>query len=188
MKNQSNIYSKKYEFFDFDILLTSFGGDDNILKGSIKYFKCDHNNDRNLKKDIANISFYIFNTYDLNDMLLLADSISSYSEYIASAYYKYSDDFGAMGSIAIIDEFNLSQNISGTYDIIKTAVYFLAKTIEKLQILGTGILLFTLEAISFNFNNLEKITMLNNLLDIMVIPIYQDEFDVVLVRNREYTI
>ena len=93
-----------------------------------------------------------------------------------------------MGSIAIIDEFNLSQNISGTYDIIKTAVYFLAKTIEKLQILGTGILLFTLEAISFNFNNLEKITMLNNLLDIMVIPIYQDEFDVVLVRNLEYTI
>lgn len=61
--------------------------------------------------------------------------------------------------------------------------YFLAKTIEKLQIIGTGTLLFMFKALILNLNKSDRIYLMNELLDINCIPIYQDESDVVLARN-----
>ena len=40
-------------------------------------------------------------------MLLLADSISGDLEYVASAYNIYCNEVGGIGSVAIIDDFNL---------------------------------------------------------------------------------
>ena len=61
--------------------------------------------------------------------------------------------------------------------------YFLAKTIEKLQIIGTGTLLFMSKSLILDLNKSDRIYLINELLDINCIPIYQDESDIVLARN-----
>ena len=61
--------------------------------------------------------------------------------------------------------------------------YFLAKTIEKLQIIGTGTLLFMSKALILDINKSDRIYLINELLDINCIPIYQDKSDIVLARN-----
>ena len=61
--------------------------------------------------------------------------------------------------------------------------YFLAKTIEKLQTIGTGTLLFMSKALILDINKSDRKYLINELLDINCIPIYQDESDIVLARN-----
>lgn len=50
--------------------------------------------------------------------------------------------------------------------------YFLAKTMEKLQIIGTGTLLFMSKALILDINKSDRIYLINELLDINCIPIY----------------
>ena len=116
-------------------------------------------------------------------MLLLADSISGDLEYVASAYKGYCNEVGGIGSVAIIDDFTLIDEPKDFYEKTQMIKYFLAKTIEKLQIIGTGTLLFMSKALILDLNKSDRIYLINELLDINCIPIYQDESDIVLARN-----
>lgn len=188
MTHQFNRFSQKYEKNDFEIFLTSAHDYEDVIKGKMVFF--DHLcSDRvEAKKRIATIIFYIFNIYDLKDMLPLADCISGDLEYVASAYSIYSNEVGGIGSIAIIDEFNLTDDSKDCYERIQIIKYLLAKTIEKLQIIGIGTLLFMSKALILNLNEPERILLINELLDINTIPIYQDANDVVLARNLDYIV
>lgn len=177
MTYQSNQFSQKYEIIDFEIFLKSDCEYDDIMLGRIDFFEYLWQDEVEVKKFIASITFYIFNIYKVEDMLLLADSISGDLEYVASAYNVYCNEVGGIGSVAIIDE------PKDFYEKTQMIKYFLAKTIEKLQIIGTGTLLFMSKALILDLNKSDRIYLINELLDINCIPIYQDESDVVLARN-----
>ncbi len=187
MKYQSNQFSQKYEDASFEIFLTS-SYDNDIVEGDIDFFDYIYKDDMQIKNNLAKINFFVFNTYDLKDMVLLADYVSSDLEYVASAYSIYSNEVGGIGSIAIIDEFNLTDDSKDYYERIQIIKYLLAKTIEKLQIIGIGTLLFMSKALILNLNEPERILLINELLDINTIPIYQDANDVVLARNLDYIV
>ena len=187
MKEQFNQYLDKYKYSNFEISLAS-NYDDDILEGIINFFDYDYNNNVEIKLDFASVKFFIFNDYDLENIVWLADHISSDLVYVASAYREYCNDVGGLGSVAIIDEFNLidkSQNFEEKVQIIK---FFLSKTIEKLQIIGIGALLFMSKALILDLEVSDRIFLINELLDFNIIPIYQDSTDVVLARNLDYTI
>lgn len=185
MTYQYNQFSQKYEKIDFEIFLTSDYEYDDIIWGRIDFFEYLWQDEVEVKKFIASINFYIFNIYNIEDMLLLADSISGDLEYVASAYNIYCNEVGGIGSVAIIDEFNLTEEPKDLYEKIQIIIYFLEKTIEKLQIIGTGTLLFMSKALILNLNKSDRIYLINELLNINCIPIYQDENDVVLARNLD---
>lgn len=186
MTYQLNQFSRKYENIDFEIYLTSDYNFDEIIWGKIIFFDYPWEDGVEEKKHVAGINFYIFNTYNLKDMLVLADSISGDLEYVASAYNKYCDTGGGIGSIAVIDNFLIADEINDCYEKIQIIKYFLAKTIEKLQIIGTGTILFMSKALILDLNKSDRIYLINELLDINFIPIYQDENDVVLAGNLDY--
>lgn len=188
MTHQFNQFFQKYEKSDFEIFLTSAFDYNDVIDGRMVFFDHLYPDGVEVKKLIAAINFYIFNIYNLEDILTLADSISGDLEYVASAYNIYCDEFGGLGSIAIIDEFNLTDDVEDPNEKIQIIKYFLAKTIEKLQIIGTGTLLFMSKALILNLNKSERILLINELLDISCIPIYQDESDVVLARNLDYSV
>ena len=187
MKHQCNQFSQEYEHFSFEILLSS-SYDDDILEGSINFFDILYPDTKGTKKYIANIIFYIFNAYNLDEILLLADGISSDLEYVASAYGAYSNEAGGMGAVAIIDEFYLTEEAKNFYEKVQINKCFLIETIEKLQIIGTGTLIFMSKALILNLSKSERILLINELLDINFIPIYQDANDVVLARNLDYIV
>ncbi|MBU5668416.1 hypothetical protein KQI68_01040 [Peptoniphilus sp. MSJ-1] len=187
MKFQLNQFSKKYELASYDIFLTS-SYDDDMMDGCINFSDFTDLENGEIKYNIATINFFIFNNYNLEDILLLADCVSSDLEYVANAYIAYSDDSGGIGSVAIIDEFRLTIDTKDLSEKIQIIKYFLAKTIEKLQIIGTGTLLFMSKALILNLNKSDRVHLINELLDINAIPIYQDENDVVLARNLDYAI
>lgn len=180
---QFNRFSQKYEEIDFEIFLTSDYEYDDIIVGRIDFFEYLWKDDVEVKKFIASINFYIFNIYNVEDMLLLADSISGDLEYVASAYNTYCNEVGGIGSVAIIDEFNLADEPKDFFEKTQMIKYFLAKTIEKLQTIGTGTLLFMSKALILDINKSDRKYLINELLDINCIPIYQDESDIVLARN-----
>ncbi|KXO15858.1 hypothetical protein LV469_05770 [Peptoniphilus sp. GNH] len=188
MTYQFNQFSQKHEIIDFEIFLTSDCEYDDIMLGRIDFFEYLWQDEVEVKKFIASISFYIFNIYNIEDMLLLADSISGDLEYVASAYNTYCNEVRGIGSVAIIDEFNLADEAEDFYGKIQIIKYFLVKTIEKLQIIGTGTLLFMSKALILDINKSDRIYLINELLDINCIPIYQDESDVVLARNLDLTV
>ena len=183
MTYQSNQFSEKYEIIDFGIFLTSDCEYDDIMLGRIDFFEYLWQGEVEAKKFIASISFYIFNIYNIEDMLLLADSISGDLEYVASAYNIYCNEVGGIGSVAIIDDFNLIDDTKDFFEKIQMIKYFLEKTIEKLQTIGTGTLLFMSKALILDINKSDRKYLINELLDINCIPIYQDESDIVLARN-----
>lgn len=185
MKHQLDQFSQKYEKVDFEIFLTSDYEYDDIIFGKIDFFEYLWQDNVEAKKFIASINFYIFNIYNIEDMLFLADSISGDLEYVASAYNIYCNEVGGIGSVVIIDKFNIIDEPKDFYEKIRIIKYFLAKTIEKLQIIGTGTLLFMSKALILNLNKSDRIYLINELLDINCIPIYQDESDVVLARNLD---
>lgn len=180
---QFNRFSQKYEEIDFEIFLKSDCEYDDIMLGRIDFFEYLWQDEAEVKKFIASICFYTFNIYNIEDMLLLADSISGDLEYVASAYNIYCNEVGGIGSVAIIDDFNLIDEPKDFFEKTQMIKYFLAKTIEKLQIIGTGILLFMSKALILDLNKSDRIYLINELLDINCIPIYQDESDIVLARN-----
>lgn len=188
MAHQFNRFSQKYEKNDFEIFLTSAHDYDDVIKGKMVFFDHLCLDGVEAKKRIATINFYIFNIFDLEDMLPLADCISGDLEYVASAYNVYCNEFGGLGSIAILDEFILADDVHDSNEKIQIIKFFLAKTIEKLQIIGTGTLLFMSKALIFSLNKSERIFLINELLDISCIPIYQDESNVVLARNLDYSV
>lgn len=188
MTYQFNQFSQKYENIDFEIILTPDCEYDEIIWGKIDFFDYPWEDEVEIKKHVAGISFYIFNTHNLNDMLVLADSISGDLEYVASAYNNYCDTGRGIGSIAVIDEFCIDDETNDCYEEIQIIKYFLAKTIEKLQIIGTGTILFMSKALILELNKSDRIYLINELLDINFIPIYQDENDVVLAGNLDYTV
>ena len=188
MTHQFKRFSKEYEKYNFEIFLTSAHEFDDVIEGRMFFFDSLDPAGLEVKNFKAIVNFYIFNIYNLEDILPLADSISSDLEYVASAYNIYCSEFGGMGSIAIIDEFYLTDETKGFNEKIQMIKCFLAKTIEKLQIIGTGTLLFMSKALIFSLNKSERIFLINELLDISCIPIYQDEKDVVLARNLDYSV
>ncbi len=187
MKYRSNQFFKNYDGCIFEIFLTS-SYDDDIVEGHIDFFDYIEQDGREVKKNLATINFFIFNIYNFEDMLFLADSISLDLEYVVNAYNFYGNNIGGMGSTAIIDELILYIEPKDYNEKLQIIKYFLVKTIEKLQIIGTGTLLFMSKALILNLNKTDKIYLINELLDINCIPIYQDENDVVLARNLEYIV
>lgn len=185
MTYQFNQFSQKYDNIDFEIYLTSDYNFDEIIWGKINFFDYPWEDGVEEKKHVAVINFYIFNTYNLKDMLVLADSISGDLEYVASAYNNYCDTSGGIGSIAVIDNFLIADETNDCYGKIQIIKCFLAKTIEKLQIIGIGTILFMSKALILDLNKSDRICLINELLDINFIPIYQDENDVVLARNLD---
>ena len=188
MTYQFNQYSQKYKESSFEIFLTSDYEYDEIIWGKIDFYNYFFPGEVEVKKLISSLNFYIFNTYNLQDMLILADSISGDLEYVARAYNIYCNEVGGIGSTAVIDEFHIAVETNDFYEKIQIIKYFLAKTIEKLQIIGTGTLLFMSKALILNLNKSDRINLTNELLDINCIPIYQDENDVVLARNLDYIV
>lgn len=187
MKEQFNQYLEKYKYCNFEISLAS-NYDDDILEGIINFFDYNYNNNEEIKSDFASIEFFILNAYDLDNIVWLADHISSDLVYVASAYREYCNDIGGMGSVAIIDEFDLIDKSQNFEEKVQSIKFFLSKTIEKLQIIGTGTLLFMSKALILDLEASDRILLINELLDFNIIPIYQDSTDVVLARNLDYII
>lgn len=188
MTHQFSRFSQKYEKYDFEIILTPAHEFDDVIEGRMVFFDYLDPDDLDVENFKATVNFYIFNIYNLEDILPLADGISGDLEYVANAYNIYCNEFGGLGSVTIIDEFYLTDEIIGFNEKIQMTKYFLAKTIEKLQIIGTGTLLFMSKALILDLNKSERILLINELLDIICIPIYQDENDVVLARNLDYSV
>lgn len=126
MKYQSNQFFQKYEDSSFEIFLTS-SYDNNIVEGDIDFFDYIYKDGVQIKKNLAKINFFVFNTYNLEDMLLLADYVSSDLEYVASVYSMYSNEVGGIGSTAIIDEFNLIDDSKDCYEKYKLLHIFYLK-------------------------------------------------------------
>lgn len=187
MNNQSKQFSEKYEFCSFEITLGSSYHDD-ILEGNIYFFNYDFNGEEEVKVDLCNASFYIFNAYNLEDVVFLADHISSDLEFVASSFRNYCDDFLGMGSIVIIDELNLLEDLPVLNERILSIKYFLTNIMKNLQIIGTGTILFMSKSLILNLKESDRVILINSLLDLNIIPIYQDESDVVLARNLDYII
>lgn len=183
MKNQLNQFFDKCEYLDFEIIIKASYHED-ILEGYINFF--DYINEE--KNDLSYANFFIFNTYNLDDLVYLSDHISSDIEYVASFYKNYCDNIAGLGTVVILDEFNVKNNFENLNDRVKVIKYFLAKIIKKLQTLGIGTLLFMSKALDFNLTDSDRVILINELLDFNIIPIYQDYNDVILARNLDYKI
>lgn len=187
MKNQLNQFFDKCKYLDFEIIIKASYHED-ILEGFINFFDYDFDHANEEKIDFSYAHFFIFNTYNLDDLEYLADHISSDIEYVASSYKNYCDNIAGLGTVLIIDEFNVKNNFENLNDRVKIIKYFLAKIIKKLQTLGIGTLLFMSKVLDFNLTDSDRVILINELLDFNIIPIYQDYNDVILARNLDYKI
>lgn len=187
MKNQLNQFFEKCEYCDFEIILRASYHED-ILEGYINFFDYDFSYGNEEKINLSYTHFFIFNTYNLDDLVYLADNISSNIEYVASSYKNYCDDIAGLGTVIIIDELNVKKDFENINDKVKIIKYFLAKIMKKLQTLGIGTLLLMSKALNFNLTDSDRVILINELLDFNIIPIYQDRNDVILARNLDYKI
>ena len=93
-----------------------------------------------------------------------------------------------MGSVAILNNLKLYDPIDKTDEKIQIIKYFLAKTIEQFQIIGIRTLLFFSKDIIYNLDKIERVGLINELLSLKIIPIYQNSNDVILARNLDYIV
>ena len=187
MNIHSKQFSEFYQYTNYEInLINSY--DPDILNGYITFYDCTYKNNYEIKKTILDIKFIIINSFSIEDICTIADSISGDLEYVTSAYRNYCNDISGLGSVVIIEDLNIKKRVESLDHKIQLIKYFLTKTIEALQIIGTGTLLFQSKSIDLYLKNPGRIRLINQLLDIGIIPIYQDFNDVVLARNLDYII
>lgn len=187
MSDRYKQFSQKYEYVSFSILLTD-SDDDNILNGNINLTEDVFERGEEFTRNLVDISFFIFSFYDMEDILLLADGISGDLEYVAGAYYRYCNSVSAVGSVAIIEDMVLHENVDNSNEEIQLVKYFLARAMERLQTIGVGTVLFMTKALMPNINKHERIHFVDELLRMNILPIYQDSFDVVMAKNLDYRI
>ena len=187
MSDRYKQFSQKYEYVIFSISLMD-SADDNILNGNINFTEDVFREGEELVRNLVDISFLISNSYDMEDIHLLADRISGDLEYVAGAYCRYCDSVSAVGSVAIIEDMVLHENADNSNEEIQLIKYFLARAMEQLQIIGVGTVLFMTKALIPNINKSERIYFIDGLLRMNFLPIYQDYFDVVMARSLDYRI
>ena len=187
MNNQYRQFSQKYENISFCISLTD-SADDNILNGHINFTDDANTGEKDLDKNLADIYFLIFNSCDLEDITILADGISGDLEYVAGAYERYCDSILGIGSVAIIEDMILHENVGDANEEIQQVKYFLGRAMEQLQIIGIGTVLFMTRALMPAIDKYQRIDFIDQLVRMKILPIYQDASDVVMARNMDYKI
>lgn len=187
MNIQLNKFYHKYEQSSFEIILKEYI-ETSVLECNISFFNYNYESNNEARDYILDINFYLINSYDLNDVYDLADSISSDAENVISAFKNYCDTLSGIGSVAILNNLKLYDPIDKTDEKIQIIKYFLTKTIEQFQIIGIGTLLFFSKDIIYDINRIERISLINELLSLKIIPIYQNSDDVILARNLDYLV
>lgn len=187
MNIQLNKFSLKYEHSSFEIILKEYI-ETSILECNISFFNYNYESNNEARDYILDINFYLINSYDMNDVYDLADSILADAENVVSAFKNYCDTLSGIGSVAILNNLKLYVSIDKTDEKIQIIKYFLAKTIEQFQIIGIGTLLFFSKDIIYNLNKIERVGLINELLSLKIIPIYQNSNDVILARNLDYIV
>lgn len=194
MNIQLNKFSLKYEHSSFEIILKEYI-ETSILECNISFFNYNYESNNEARDYILDINFYLINSYDMNDVYDLADSISADAENVVSAFKNYCDTLSGMESVAILNNLKLYVSnlklyvsIDKTDEKIQIIKYFLAKTIEQFQIIGIGTLLFFSKDIIYDINKIERVGLINELLSLKIIPIYQNSNDVILARNLDYIV
>lgn len=182
MKNQSNQFLQKYKDSFFDIFLSN-GDEPELLEGNINFYNYIEEDNEYIKNILAIVKIYTFNTYELKDLFYLADGISGDLLYVISAYCNYCDLYNGAGSITIIDQICIYEDIDNFVQEIKVIQWILLKSIKLLQILGTGTLLFMTKALVLDVEKCKRIKLIENLIDSNILPIYQDNIDVVMAIN-----
>lgn len=159
-----------------------------FLEGNIKFSYYDYIDNKDCYIDLVRIHFIVINSNDLDDIHDIADSVSGELEFTVAAYKHYCSNIASLGSVAILEDFHFYDFIDNNSNKIQAIKYFLSRTMELFQTIGIGTLLFMSRALINDIKDDERVELIDELLKIKAVPVYQDYHDVVLARNLDYTI
>ncbi len=187
MKRQLNQFLEKFADSTAKIELEE-SYDMDFLEGNIKFSYYDYIDNRDCYIDLIKIDFIVINSYDMEDVYDIADSVSGELEFTVASYKNYCSNITAIGSVAILENFHFYDSIDNNSSKIQAVKYFLSRTMELFQTIGIGTLLFMSRVLINDIKDDERIELIDELLKIKAIPVYQNSYDVVLARNLDYII
>lgn len=187
MKKQLNQFLEKFDDSTAKIELEE-SYDMDFLEGNIKFSYYDYIDNKDCYIDLVRINFIVINSNDMDDIHDIADSVSGELEFTVSAYKRYCSNIASFGSVAILEDFHFYDSIDDNISKIGAIKYFLSRTMELFQTIGIGTLLFMSRVLLNDIKDIERVELINELLKIKAIPVYQNSYDVVLARNLEYII
>lgn len=182
MKNRSKKFFNDYEFMQYEINLQN-DIDFDFLTGTMTFFYYDESDSQ---KIIAEVLFTIFNSFEMDYFYDMADSISGDFEYVASAFNNYCEDIASIGSITIIDELIIKDEFTEIQEKISVIKNLLKLVTDAFSIIGIGIILLMTKTLILNSSANDRVLLIDGLLEIGFLPIYEDETDVVIAKNLEY--
>ncbi len=183
----SDIFSLKVDDIDFQIIISKEDFSDyKILQGEIIFNSYQYDDENMNEIEVGRINFYIFNTYSNDEFIYCADAISGDLYYVAYAYNLYASDEDYWGSKMIIDNLYFGIEELTSEEKLFIIELFLKVVNDIFETMGTTIVLFMTKALMLNIKIQDSKILLDNLVRIGFIPIYQDEIDFVFGKNITY--
>ena len=183
MKKQFMKYLNDYENLEPSInIVPDSDFDYQLLDGNITFSQYKEEE----ISEVVEIIFSIFNSYEAEEFWDMADSISGDFEFVASTYNDYCTDITENGSIAIIDNFIFHSPIEELGEKLHLISVCLKALNNIFRILGIDRIVFMTKSIIMDLKIQDRRSLVNEVLKMGYIPIYQDKNDVVVAKNLNY--